>query len=99
MFLGIQWATNIVNKQCKEFKEGVSKKYFLNNGKTVKWWHGNGAFVDFFNPSAKKWFTSLMDRILDMGIDGWKCDGSDPLMYLLRPWPYSAAKKRYLAYH
>ena len=40
-----------------------------------------------------------MDRIIDMGIDGWKCDGSDPLVYLLRPWPYAAAKKRYITYH
>ena len=71
----------------------------MNNGKTIKWWHGNGAFVDFFNPDAKKWFTSLMDRILDMGIDGWKCDGTDPLVYLEKPWAYSHAKKRYIAYH
>jgi len=64
----------------------------------VKWWHGNGAFVDFFNPAAKKWFTSLMDRVINMGFDGWKCDGADPIILLLRPWPYSATKKRYITY-
>ncbi len=38
----------------------------------------------------------MMDRVLDMGIDGWKCDGTDPLIYLLRPFPYSPALKRYI---
>ena len=46
----------MVNKECPEYKEGVAKKYFLNKGKTAKWWHGEGAFIDFFNPAAKKWF-------------------------------------------
>jgi alpha-glucosidase (family GH31 glycosyl hydrolase) len=71
----------------------------LNKGKLVHWWHGDGAFVDFFNPKAKKWFTNMMDRVLDMGFDGWKCDGADPLIYLLRPWAYSPALKRYIRYH
>jgi hypothetical protein len=38
----------------------------------------------------------MMDRVLDMGFDGWKCDGADPLIVELRPWAYSAAKKRYI---
>ena len=64
----------------------------------MKWWHGKGAFIDFFNPQAKKWFTSLMDRVIDMGFDGWKCDGADPIILLLRPWPYSPGLKRYITY-
>ena len=75
---------------------GLEKKYFLNKGKTAKWWHGHGAFIDFFNPDAKKWFEGMMDKVLDMGVDGWKCDGADPLIYLLKPFPYSAAKKRFI---
>lgn len=87
-----------MNQECPEYKIGKSKDYFLNHGKVVKWWHGHGAFVDFANPEAKKWFTSLMDRVLDMGFDGWKCDGADPLILLLRPWPYSPKLKRYITY-
>ena len=34
-----------------------------------------------------------MDKVLDMGIDGWKCDGADPLIYKLKPWPYSSKKR------
>jgi hypothetical protein len=40
-----------------------------------------------------------MDKILDLGFDGWKCDGADPLIVLLRPWPYSPHKKRYVGLH
>lgn len=68
--------------------------YFLNHGKVVKWWHGHGAFVDFLNPAANAWYEKQMDKILDLGFDGWKCDGSDPIIALLKPWPYSPHKKR-----
>jgi alpha-glucosidase (family GH31 glycosyl hydrolase) len=37
-----------------------------------------------------------MDKVLDMGIDAWKCDGTDPMTILLRPWPYSPHKKRFI---
>ena len=40
-----------------------------------------------------------MDRVLDMGFDGFKCDGADPLIELLLPRPYSPALKRYIGYH
>ena len=40
-----------------------------------------------------------MDRAIDLGFDGWKCDGTDPMIYLLRPMPYSSTLKRYVAYH
>lgn len=40
-----------------------------------------------------------MDRVINMGFDGWKCDGADPLIVLLRPWAYSSHKKRYIFYH
>lgn len=54
--------------------------------------------MDLFNPAAKKWFTGLMDRVLDVGFDGWKCDFEDILIFLLRPWPYSPYLKRYINY-
>jgi hypothetical protein len=39
-----------------------------------------------------------MDKVLDIGLDGWKCDGTDPLIVLLRPWPYSPYKNRFITY-
>jgi alpha-glucosidase (family GH31 glycosyl hydrolase) len=40
-----------------------------------------------------------MDKVLDMGFDGWKCDGTDPMVALIRPWPYSSHLKRYISLH
>ncbi len=73
------WATSMINNDSELYEEGVKNNYFLNKGKLVKWWHGNGAFVDFSNSEAKAWFFKQMDKVLDMGIDGFKCDGADPL--------------------
>ena len=43
----------------------------------INWWKGDGSMIDFFNPAAVAWWKGLMDKTLDMGIDGWKCDGTD----------------------
>lgn len=39
-----------------------------------------------------------MDKVINLGFDGWKCDGSDPEINFLRPLPYSPYLKRYIAY-
>lgn len=81
----IIWATSIVNETASNFNEGKDNGYFLSNGQTVKWWGGKGAFIDYTNPDAVSWWHSQMDNILDMGIDGWKVDGTDPFVMLLVP--------------
>jgi alpha-glucosidase (family GH31 glycosyl hydrolase) len=53
--------------------------FLCNDGKTFKWWKGEGAFIDYTNPAAVEWWHGLMDRALDMGADGWKVDGVDAL--------------------
>lgn len=45
--------------------------------KVVNWWKGDGSIIDYFNPEAVEWWHGLMDKTLDLGIDGWKCDGLD----------------------
>ena len=39
-----------------------------------------------------------MDSVLDIGLDGWKTDGSDPILLLLKPWPYSQKKTHIVTY-
>lgn len=79
----MMWATSIVNETASNYQEGKEKGYFLSGGKTVKWWGGKGALIDYTNPDAVDWWHKQMDTILDMGIDGWKVDGTDPMVMLL----------------
>lgn len=81
----IIWATSVVNETASNFQEGKDNGYFLSGGKTVEWWGGKGAFIDYTNPEAVEWWHNQMDNVLDMGIDGWKVDGTDPYVMLLLP--------------
>ena len=44
------WVTSAINNDTSLYKEGVEKGYFLNKGKVVKWWHGYGGMIDYYNP-------------------------------------------------
>lgn len=88
----------MINNETKIYEQAKKNNYLLNHGKIQKWWHGYGAFLDYLNPQAVKWWHKLMDKVLDIGVDGFKCDGSDPISALLRP-PYSPHAKRFLMKH
>ena len=73
------------------YEEAASKGYFMTQGPgrepgVVDWWKGQGSLIDYGNPEAVAWWHGLVDRTLDYGIDGWKCDGLDYSVLLA---PYS----------
>jgi alpha-glucosidase (family GH31 glycosyl hydrolase) len=77
----MMWVTSIINQTASNYAEAKKHGYFLNDGKKVKWWAGLGSFIDYTNPEAVTWWHDQMAKILDLEIDGWKCDGTDPLSY------------------
>ncbi len=85
----ILWATSMVNKESFNFQEMVDNRYHLTNAKgepeLVKWWHGHGLFIDYTNKNAVDWWHKQLDNVLDLGIDGWKTDGTDPSVMLIGP--------------
>jgi len=73
----ICWATSVVDTDSSNYAEGLKNGYYLNKGRTVKWWHGHGSFIDYTNPAALDWWHKQLDNVLVLnqtdkeGIDGW----------------------------
>lgn len=81
----VMWVTAIVNESYekdaksepssnKTYKEGKAKNYFINDGETYKWWKGKGAYIDITNPEAVEWWHKMQERVLSLGVDGYKVD-------------------------
>jgi len=72
----------MINVENPDFPMAEAKQYMVRDkrGKVypLHWWHGDGGLLDYSNPEAVSWWHSKMDNVLDMGVDGFKCDGTDP---------------------
>ncbi len=87
----ILWVTQMVNEESFDLEEGGDTypgpattfltarrlNYLINDAQTYFWWKGKGAGVDFHNPEAVAWWHGLQDKLLDMGVAGWKLDFGD----------------------
>ncbi|MBZ0271226.1 hypothetical protein K8I61_04270 [bacterium] len=76
------WITPNVNDDSPNFQEGYDAGYYVHGGDTLEWWKGDGAYIDYWNEDAMEWWHDQMDNVLDLGIDGWKTDGSEFAMLL-----------------
>lgn len=78
----ILWATSMVNVENPDYEMAVANKYLVRNShgvvRPLEWWHGSGGLLDYSNPEAVAWWHSKMDQVLDVHVDGFKCDGTDP---------------------
>jgi len=84
------WMTNMVNSysndtQIREsesfFKEASDRGFLAGNGEKNSWWKGKGGFIDYSNPDAMKWWRARQQNLFDLGVDGWKLDGTATLFY------------------
>ena len=84
----VLWMTCNVNSTSKEenatdskgfYEEAKRKGYLAGGGSQVRWWKGQGGFIDYTNPDAMEWWHGLQKQVFDLGLDGWKLDGSDTL--------------------
>jgi len=79
------WINPYISQRAPIFKEGAEKGYFLKrkNGNVWQWdeWQAGMAIVDFTNPEAYKWYSGLVKKLLDMGIDTVKTDFGERIPY------------------
>lgn len=93
----VLWMTSMVDSKSKDtripesqewFEEARAKGYLAAGGTQIKWWKGKGGFIDYTNPEAMKWWRGMQQKVFDLGIDGWKLDGTGTLFFkLLGPLP------------
>ncbi len=98
------WITNMVNSRSKNtrikeseafFKDASNKGYLAGHGEKNNWWQGDGGFIDYSNPEAMKWWQGRQQQLFDLGVDGWKLDGTATLFYTLYgpiPFAYKSTK-------
>lgn len=42
----ILWITSVVDTDSSNYQEGYTNNYYMNNGSTFHWWHGEGSLLD-----------------------------------------------------
>jgi alpha-glucosidase (family GH31 glycosyl hydrolase) len=100
----VLWMTTMVDSYSKDthiqhsapwYNEAASKGYLTGNGTQINWWKGKGGFIDYTNPLAMSWWTGMQKKALDLGIDGWKLDGTATLFrQQLGPVPFFYQKSK-----
>lgn len=59
----VAWMTSMVNLDSPNYEYAQSHGFLFN--KTIKWWHGDGRLLNYFNPEAVLWWHSQIANLLD----------------------------------
>jgi len=81
----VMWITGAMNRTSKDTPQDkpsaydyvIQKGWVVNEGREFHWWKGKGVHIDFTNKKACDWFGTQMDKLMKMGIDGWKVDEAE----------------------
>jgi len=81
----VMWISGTLNSSSKDtpqdkpsaYDDVIRKGWAVNEGKEFSWWKGKGVHIDFTKKEACDWFGMQMDKLMKMGIDGWKVDEAE----------------------
>jgi alpha-glucosidase (family GH31 glycosyl hydrolase) len=57
------WMTSFINTDSPTYQYAQEHGYLFN--KTLKWWHGEGRLLNYFDEKAVDWWHSQIERLLD----------------------------------
>lgn len=79
------WVCPFVNEGTSTFEELKNTDAFVRekDGRIAirEWWDGNSAVYDLTSPTARAYFESKLQSLIDLGIDGFKMDAGDAFYY------------------
>lgn len=79
------WICPFVTADSIKFREAKDKGILLQdaNGKIeiIKWWNGYSAVLDMRNENARDWLYEQLDKLVELGVDGFKFDAGDSNFY------------------
>lgn len=80
------WISAYIAETSPLFEEGMKNNYLVRRRNGDVWqrdyWKAGMGIVDFINPGARKWYTSYMNRFIDLGVDAFKTDFSEDVPYI-----------------
>jgi len=59
----VLWMTSFVNTDAPTYEYAQTHGFLFN--KTIKWWHGEGRLLNYFNQKAVDWWHSQIEQLLD----------------------------------
>ncbi|MHC4062712.1 MAG: TIM-barrel domain-containing protein, partial [Planctomycetota bacterium] len=59
------------------YDDVIWKGWVVNEGREFHWWKGKGVHVDFTRKEACDWFGTQMEKLMKIGVDGWKVDEAE----------------------
>lgn len=79
------WVVPYISPDTVVYRYLWDKGYLLaenENSYMLRWWNGTSACLDMRNAGAVSWIKEQLNKLMDIGIDGFKFDGGDSLYYL-----------------
>lgn len=79
------WICPFITPDTLPYREAKDKGYLILNedGSVLitEWWNGYSAALDLSNPKAADWLGVQLNRLIDLGVDGFKLDAGDCYYY------------------